>query len=53
MMEELMPHWFNKLPSHIRLFISGFVLLHLVGLAIIALMHFTSKSKPDFQAKIK
>jgi hypothetical protein len=53
MFDELLPSWFVKLPKNIQMFIGGFILLHVLGLAVVAIMHSTSKSKPDFQAKIK
>jgi hypothetical protein len=51
--ETLLPRWFQKLPSHIQLFIMGFVALHLLGI-VGALVYYSNKDwKPTFSKKMK
>lgn len=53
MFEEIAPLWFAKLPGYIQYWIVVIVGLHVIGLLTICAMQATSKSRPDFEAKIK
>lgn len=53
MLSDSLPAWVHKLPGHVQLFIVGFVAIHVVVIAYLVAVHFSTKKSPDFKAKIK